>query len=277
MASSPRPIRCRSRRRRGEVVRFVKAIIAAGSEPVAPGFIPSDPRIWDSTAALDLRSSRTACWCSVRIIGLEMATVYRSLGAGITVIEMLDQPMPGADPDIVARSPSGSASFTTRILLKTKVTKVEAKEDGLHVSYEGPDGAKTEIFDAMLVSVGRRPNGKAIGAEAAGIKVDERGFIAVDKQMRTNVPHIFAIGDIVGQPMLAHKGTHEGKVAAEVAAGHKAAFDAKTIPSVAYTDPEVAWVGATESEPRRKASNSARRFSLGRRAAGLSRSAATKA
>jgi dihydrolipoamide dehydrogenase len=236
-----------------KIIRFVKAIIAAGSEPVAPGFIPSDPRIWDSTAALDLRFvPNRLLVLGGGIIGLEMATVYRSLGAGITVIEMLDQLMPGADPDIVAPLAKRVGKLYDKILLKTKVTKVEAKVDGLYVSYEGPDGAKTEIFDAILVSVGRRPNGKAIGAEAAGVKVDERGFIAVDKQQRTNVPHIFAIGDIVGQPMLAHKGTHEGKVAAEVAAGHKAAFDAKTIPSVAYTDPEVAWVGATETELKAK-------------------------
>ncbi len=235
------------------VVRFAKAIIAAGSEPVAPGFIPSDPRIWDSTAALDLRFlPNRMLVLGGGIIGLEMATVYESLGAKITVIEMLDQLMPGADPDIVAPLAKRVAKLYEKILLKTKVTKVEAKDDGLHVSYEGPDGAKSEVFDAMLVSVGRRPNGKVIGAEAAGVAVDERGFIAVDRQMRTNVPHIFAIGDIVGQPMLAHKGTHEGKVAAEVASGHKAAFDAKTIPSVAYTDPEVAWVGATETELKAK-------------------------
>jgi dihydrolipoamide dehydrogenase len=235
------------------VVRFAKAIIAAGSEPVAPGFIPSDPRIWDSTAALDLRfTPKRMLVLGGGIIGLEMATVYHSLGAGVTVIEMLDQLMPGADPDIVAPLAKRIGKLYEKILLKTKVTKVEARDDGLHVSYEGPEGAKTEIFDAILVSVGRRPNGKTIGAEAAGVTVDERGFIAVDKQMRTNVPHIFAIGDIVGQPMLAHKGTHEGKVAAEVASGHKAAFDAKTIPSVAYTDPEVAWCGATETELKAK-------------------------
>ncbi len=232
-----------------KVVRFAKAIIAAGSEPVAPGFIPSDPRIWDSTAALDLRfTPKKMLVLGGGIIGLEMATVYHSLGAGITVIEMMDQLMPGADPDIVAPLAKRIGKLYDKILLKTKVTKVEAKDDGLHVSYEGPDGAKTDVFDAMLVSVGRRPNGKTIGADAAGVAVDERGFIAVDKQMRTNVPHIFAIGDVVGQPMLAHKGTHEGKVAAEVAAGHKSAFDAKVIPSVAYTDPEVAWVGPTETE-----------------------------
>ena len=234
-------------------MRFKNAIIAAGSEPVAPGFIPADPRIWDSTAALEMSFiPKRMLVLGGGIIGLEMATVYYSLGAGVTVIEMMDQLMPGADPDIVAPLAKRIGKLYDKILLKTKVTKVEAKGDGLHVSYEGPAGATTEVFDAMLVSVGRRPNGKAIGAEAAGVAVDERGFIPVDRQMRTNVQHIFAIGDIVGQPMLAHKGTHEGKVAAEVASGHKSSFDAKVIPSVAYTDPEVAWAGPTETELKAK-------------------------
>jgi dihydrolipoamide dehydrogenase len=232
-------------------VRFAKAIIAAGSEPVAPGFIPSDPRIWDSTGALEMRfSPGRMLILGGGIIGLEMATVYRSLGAKITVIEMMDQLMPGADPDIVAPLAKRLAKLYDRILLKTKVTAVKAGSEGLAVTYEGEGGTKTETFDAILVSVGRRPNGKAIGAEAAGVKVDERGFIAVDREMRTNVHHIFAIGDVVGPPMLAHKATHEGKVAAEVASGHKSAFDAKAIPSVAYTDPEVAWVGVTETEAK---------------------------
>jgi dihydrolipoamide dehydrogenase len=236
-----------------KTVRFAKAIIAAGSEPVMPGFIPSDPRVWDSTGALEVSFiPKRMLVLGGGIIGLEMATVYHSLGAGITVIEMMDQLMPGADPDVVAPLAKRVGKLYEKVLLKTKVTKVEARDDGLHVSYEGPDGPNTEVFDAMLVSVGRRPNGKAIGAEAAGVAVDERGFIAVDKQMRTNVPHIFAIGDIVGQPMLAHKGTHEGKVAAEVASGHKSSFDAKVIPSVAYTDPEVAWAGPTETELKAK-------------------------
>ena len=236
-----------------KTVRFAKAIIAAGSEPVMPGFIPSDPRIWDSTGALEVSViPKRMLVLGGGIIGLEMATVYHSLGAGITVIEMMDQLMPGADPDVVAPLAKRVSKLYDKVLLKTKVTAVKAEPDGLKVSYEGSDGAKTEVFDAMLVSVGRRPNGKAIGAEAAGVAVDERGFIAVDKQMRTNVRHIFAIGDIVGQPMLAHKGTHEGKVAAEVASGHKSSFDAKVIPSVAYTDPEVAWVGPTETELKAK-------------------------
>jgi dihydrolipoamide dehydrogenase len=235
------------------VVRFKNAIIAAGSEPVVPGFIPSDPRIWDSTAALEMSFiPKRMLVLGGGIIGLEMATVYHSLGAGVTVIEMMDQLMPGADPDVVAPLAKRIGKLYEKILLRTKVTKVEAKKDALDVSYEGPEGTKTEAFDAILVSVGRRPNGKGISAEAAGVAVDERGFIPVDRQMRTNVPHIFAIGDIVGQPMLAHKGTHEGKVAAEVASGHKSSFDAKVIPSVAYTDPEVAWVGPTETELKAK-------------------------
>ena len=233
------------------VVRFAKAIIAAGSEPVAPGFIPSDPRIWDSTAALELRFvPKRMLVLGGGIIGLEMATVYRALGAGITVIEMMDQLMPGADPDIVAPLAKRLAKHYDKILLNTKATAVKVEPEGLLVTYEGGGETKTEAFDAMLVSVGRRPNGSLIGADAAGVAVDERGFVSVDRQMRTNVHHIFAIGDIVGQPMLAHKGTHEGKVAAEVASGHKAAFDARAIPSVAYTDPEVAWVGVTETEAR---------------------------
>ena len=234
-------------------VRFAKAIIATGSEPVAPGFIPSDKRIWDSTAALEMRfTPNRMLVLGGGIIGLEMATVYRALGARITVIEMMDQLMPGADPDIVAPLAKRLGRLYDKILLKTKATAVKAEAQGIVVSYEGPDGQKTETFDAMLVSVGRRSNGKLIGAEAAGVAVDERGFIAVDREMRTNVHHIFAIGDIVGPPMLAHKGSHEGKVAAEVASGHKAAFDARAIPSVAYTDPEIAWVGLTETEAKEK-------------------------
>ena len=236
-----------------KIVRFAKAIIAAGSEPIAPGFIPKDPRIWDSTGALELFNiPKRLLVLGGGIIGLEMATVYDALGSKISVIEMMDQLIPGVDRDIVAPLAKRVEKRYEKIRLKTKVTGVEAKEDGLHVAFEGPDGAGQDVFEAMLVSVGRRPNGGGIGAEAAGVAVDERGFIAVDKQMRTNVSHIFAIGDIVGQPMLAHKGSHEGKVAAEVASGHKSAFDAKVIPSVAYTDPEVAWVGPTETELKAK-------------------------
>jgi dihydrolipoamide dehydrogenase len=236
-----------------KTVGFKHAIIAAGSEPIAPGFIPKDARIMDSTGALDLANiPKRMLVLGGGIIGLEMATVYDALGSKITVVELMDQLMPGADRDIVAPLMKRIEKRYEKILLKTKVTAVEAKADGLHVAFESEGGVTRDVFDAMLVSVGRRPNGGAIGAAAAGVAVDERGFIAVDKQMRTNVAHIFAIGDVVGQPMLAHKATHEGKVAAEVAAGHKAAFDAKVIPSVAYTDPEVAWVGVTETEAKAK-------------------------
>ncbi|MGO8801122.1 MAG: dihydrolipoyl dehydrogenase [Roseiarcus sp.] len=234
-------------------VGFKYAIIAAGSEPVAPGFIPRDPRIMDSTGALEIANiPKRLLVLGGGIIGLEMATVYHALGSKITVVEMMDQLIPGADRDIVAPLAKWIGRRYENILLKTKVASVEAKPDGLHVAMEGEGGATRDVFDAMLVSVGRRPNGGAIGAEAAGVRVDERGFIAVDRQMRTNIPHIFAIGDVVGQPMLAHKATHEGKVAAEVASGHKSSFDAKAIPSVAYTDPEIAWVGVTETEAKAK-------------------------
>jgi len=232
-------------------VRFNCAIIAAGSEPAAPGFIPRDPRIWDSTAALELRSiPKRLLVLGGGVIGLEMATVYSALGSKITVIEMMDQLMPGADRDVVAPFAKRVEKRYEKILLETKVTWVEALPEGVKVAWEGKSGSGEDVFDAMLVSVGRRPNGAAIGAEAAGVAVDGRGFIAVDRQMRTNVSHIFAIGDIVGQPMLAHKASHEGRVAAEAASGRKSSFDAKVIPAVAYTDPEVAWVGVTETEAK---------------------------
>ncbi|HEY1941892.1 MAG TPA: dihydrolipoyl dehydrogenase [Roseiarcus sp.] len=235
------------------VIRFSSAIIAAGSESAAPGFIPKDARIWDSTAALELRSTpKRLLVLGGGIIGLEMATVFAALGSKITVIEMMDQLMPGADRDIVAPFAKRVERRYEKILLETKVTAVEARPEGVRVVFEGKGGAGEDVFDAMLVAIGRRPNGVAIGADAAGVEVDARGFIAVDKQMRTNVPHIFAIGDVVGQPMLAHKATHEGKVAAEAASGHRSAFDAKAIPAVAYTDPEVAWVGVTETEAKAK-------------------------
>ena len=234
-------------------VRFNRAIIAAGSEPAAPGFIPRDPRIWDSTAALELRSiPKRLLVLGGGIIGLEMATVYSALGSKITVIEMMDQLMPGADRDVVAPFAKRVEKRYEKILLETKVTRVEALAGGVKVVWEGKAGSGEDVFDAMLVSVGRRPNGGAIGADAAGVAVDKRGFIVVDRQMRTNVPHIFAIGDVVGQPMLAHKASHEGRVAAEAASGRKSSFDAKVIPAVAYTDPEVAWVGVTETEAKAK-------------------------
>jgi dihydrolipoamide dehydrogenase len=234
-------------------VRFNSAIVAAGSEPAAPGFIPRDPRVWDSTAALELPFiPKRLLVLGGGVIGLEMATVYSALGSKITVIEMMDQLMPGADHDVVAPFAKRVDKRYEKILLETKVTAVEARPEGLRVTWEGKGGAGGDVFDAMLVSVGRRPNGAAIGAEAAGVAIDERGFVAVDRQMRTNVSHIFAIGDIVGQPMLAHKASHEGKVAAEAACGHRSSFDAKAIPAVAYTDPEVAWVGVTETEAKAK-------------------------
>lgn len=230
-------------------INFDNAIIAAGSRPIQLPFIPhEDPRIWDSTDALKLKEvPQNLLIMGGGIIGLEMGTVYHSLGSNIDVVEMFDQVIPAADKDIVQ-------IYTKRIekkfnlLLETKVTAVEAKEDGIYVSMEGKAANETRRYDAVLVAIGRTPNGKLIDANVAGVEVDDRGFIRTDKQMRTNVPHIFAIGDIVGQPMLAHKGVHEGHVAAEVIAGKKHYFDPKVIPSIAYTEPEVAWVGKTEKE-----------------------------
>ncbi|KAE9530276.1 dihydrolipoyl dehydrogenase [Testudinibacter aquarius] len=230
-------------------IKFDNAIIAAGSRPIQLPFIPhEDPRIWDSTDALKLTSvPENLLIMGGGIIGLEMGTVYHALGSKIDVVEMFDQVIPAADKDIVK-------IYTKRIekkfnlLLETKVTAVEAKADGIYVSMEGKAANETRRYDAVLVAIGRTPNGKLIDAGVAGVEVDERGFIRTDKQMRTNVDHIFAIGDVVGQPMLAHKGVHEGHVAAEVIAGKKHYFDPKVIPSIAYTEPEVAWVGKTEKE-----------------------------
>ncbi len=235
-----------------KTVSFEQAIIAAGSEAVSLPFIPNDdPRVIDSTGALELDDvPQRLLVLGGGIIGLEMATVYSELGAQITVVELMDQLIPGADKDIVTPLTKRITKQYQNIYLKTKVTAVEAADDGLRVRFEGAGAPETETFDKVLVAVGRRPNGRAIGAENAGVRVDEHGYIQVDKQQRTNVPHIFAIGDIVGQPMLAHKATHEGKVAAEVAAGKTSFFDAKVIPSVAYTDPEVAWAGVTENEAK---------------------------
>jgi dihydrolipoamide dehydrogenase len=235
-------------------VSFEQAIIAAGSEPVTLPFIPhADPRVIDSTGALELDGvPKRLLVIGGGIIGLEMATVYHALGAEITVVELMDQIIPGADRDIVTPLMKRIEKRYAAIHLKTKVTKVEAGPDGLTAHLEGPKAPASASFDRVLVAVGRRPNGKGIGAENAGVQVDERGFIAVDRQMRTNVAHIFAIGDVVGQPMLAHKAVHEGKVAAETAAGKNSVFDAKVIPSVAYTDPEVAWAGMTEAECKAK-------------------------
>ena len=238
-----------------KTVSFDQCIIAAGSEPVELPFIPhGDPRVLDSTGALELADvPKRMLILGGGIIGLEMACVYDALGSKITVVEFMDQLMPGADKDMVKPLQTRIAKRYENILLKTKVTAMEAGKKGLKVTFENEKGEETtDTFDKVLVSVGRRPNGNLINAAAAGVAVDERGFIAVDNQQRTGVPHIFAIGDVVGQPMLAHKAVHEGKVAAEVCAGHKSYFDAKTIPSVAYTDPEVAWTGLTETRAKAK-------------------------
>jgi dihydrolipoamide dehydrogenase len=230
-------------------VSFDYAIIAAGSQSARiPGFPYDDERLMDSTGALELRDiPKRLLVIGGGIIGLEMATVYDAIGAKISVVEMLDGLMPGADRDIVKPLQRRIEKRYEAILLKTKVVKLESLPEGLRATFEGEAAPPPQVYDRVLLSVGRRPNGKAIDAEAAGVQVDERGYISVNNQMRTNVAHIYAIGDIVGEPMLAHKATHEGKLAAEVIAGHKAAFDARTIPSVAYTDPEVAWMGLTET------------------------------
>ncbi|PVZ05325.1 dihydrolipoyl dehydrogenase [Actinomycetospora cinnamomea] len=234
------------------VVGFDQAIVAAGSEPVRLPFVPhDDPRVLDSTSALELSDIPDRLLVlGGGIIGLEMATVYAELGSKITVVELMDQIIPGADKDLVKPLAQHIGKRYDDVLLSTKVTDVTADDDGLTVSFEGEKAPATATFDAVLVAVGRRPNGAALGLDAAGVAVDDRGFVPVDAQMRTNAAHVFAIGDIVGQPMLAHKAVHEGKVAAEVAAGQKSAFDARVIPSVAYTDPEVAWVGVTENEAK---------------------------
>ncbi|MFM9835623.1 MAG: dihydrolipoyl dehydrogenase [Methylophilaceae bacterium] len=240
-------------------VGFENAIIAAGSQATKFPGAPEDERIMDSTGALALADiPKRLLVIGGGIIGLEMGTVYDALGSKVSVVEFMDGLITGCDRDLVRPLQKRMEKRFEAIMLSTKVSKIEAKKDGIHVSFEGQgveDGSapkETQIYDRVLVSIGRRPNGKNIGAENAGVAVDERGFIEVDKQMRTNVPHIFAIGDIVGQPMLAHKATHEAKVAAEVIAGHKTEFIASVIPSVAYTDPEVAWVGMTETEAKAK-------------------------
>ncbi|KWE63768.1 dihydrolipoamide dehydrogenase [Burkholderia ubonensis] len=233
-----------------KVVKFKQAIIAAGSQSVKLPFLPDDPRIVDSTGALELRQlPKRMLVIGGGIIGLEMATVYATLGAEIDVVEMLDNLMNGADRDLVKVWEKYNAKRFGNVMLKTKTVGAEAKEDGIYVKFEGEKApAEPQRYDLVLVAVGRSPNGKKIGADKAGVAVTDRGFIDVDKQMRTNVPHIFAIGDVVGQPMLAHKAVHEGHVAAEAAHGEKAYFDALQIPSVAYTDPEVAWAGKTEEQ-----------------------------
>ncbi|MES2047443.1 MAG: FAD-dependent oxidoreductase, partial [Pseudomonadota bacterium] len=233
-----------------KTVQFKQAIIAAGSAVVNLPFVPNDPRIVDSTGALELRQiPKRMLVIGGGIIGLEMATVYSTLGARIDVVEMMDGLMQGADRDMVKVWQKFNEKRFDNIMLKTKTVGVEALPEGIKVTFEAAEAGGTapapQLYDLVLVAVGRSPNGKKIAADKAGVAVTERGFIEVDKQMRTNVPHIFAIGDLVGQPMLAHKAVHEAHVAAEAAVGEKAYFDAKVIPSVAYTDPEVAWVGIT--------------------------------
>jgi dihydrolipoamide dehydrogenase len=233
----------------GKTITFANAIIAAGSQAAKLPFLPDDPRIVDSTGALELRSlPKKLLVIGGGIIGLEMGTVYSTLGARLDVVEMLDGLMLGADRDLVAVWQKFNAGRFDRVMLKTKTTKAEATKAGIKVSF---DQGEPGLYDMILVSVGRTPNGKTIGAEKAGVTVNERGFIPVDKQMRTNVPNIFAIGDIAGNPMLAHKAVHEGHVAAEAATGQKSFFDARVVPSVAYTDPEIAWVGLTEDEAKK--------------------------
>jgi dihydrolipoamide dehydrogenase len=237
-----------------KVVRFAKAIIAAGSQSVRLPFVPDDPRVVDSTGALELAAvPKRLLVVGGGIIGLEMGTVYSALGARLDVVEMLDGMMLGADRDLVRVWEKINKPRFDRVMLKTKTVAVEAKKDALYVTFEGEQAPKgAQPYDMVLLSVGRSPNGKKIGAEKAGVAVTDRGYINVDGQMRTNVGHIFAIGDIAAQPMLAHKAVHEGHVAAEAAAGQKSFFDARVIPSVAYTDPEVAWVGLTEDEAKAK-------------------------
>ena len=240
-----------------QVVQFKQAIIAAGSSVVKLPFVPEDPRIVDSTGALELRAiPKRMLVIGGGIIGLEMATVYSTFGARIDVVEMLDGLMQGADRDMVKVWQKFNEKRFDNIMTRTKTVAVEALPEGIKVTFEAAEAGAVapapQIYDMVLVAVGRSPNGKLIGADKAGVNVGERGFIGVDGQMRTNVAHIFAIGDLVGQPMLAHKAVHEGHVAAEAAAGQKAYFDAKVIPSVAYTDPEVAWVGITEDEAKAK-------------------------
>ena len=235
-----------------EKIRFEQCIIAAGSEPIKLPFIPDDPRVVDSTGALELGGvPKRLLVIGGGIIGLEMATVYASLGAKLSVVELTPQLMPGADPDLVKPLEKRLKARYEQILLNTKVTGCTAKPDGLAVDFEDANGTRTDTFDRVLVAVGRSANGKRLNLESADVEVSDRGIISVDRQMRTNLPHVFAIGDLVPGPMLAHKAMHEAKVAAEVAAGHKSYFDARVIPSVAYTDPEVAWVGLTEIDAKK--------------------------
>ena len=250
--TSPHQLRAELAEGGAVTVDFEQAIIAVGSEAATLPFIPaSDPRVMDSTGALDLAEvPRRLLVIGGGIIGLEMATVYHELGAKVTIVELLDQLIPGADRDVVAPLAKRIGRQYENVFLRTKVTGVEAGPSGLTVSFDGAKAPATDTFDRILVAVGRRPNGAVMDAERAGVTVDPLGFIPVNKQLRTSVPHIFAIGDVVGQPMLAHKAMHEAKVAAEVITGKNSYFDVRAIPSVAYTDPEVAWAGVTENEAR---------------------------
>jgi len=234
-----------------KVISFDSAIIAAGSQPTSIPGTPDDPRIMDSTGALELKDiPKKLLIVGGGIIGLEMGTVYDALGSSVSVVELTDGLIQGCDRDIVKPLHKRMEKRFENIWLETKVTKIEAKKEGIMVQFEGGNAPKEEMYDRVLVSVGRKPNGHKIDAEKAGVNVDEQGYIAANKQMKTNVGHIYAIGDIIGQPMLAHKATHEGKIAAEVIAGEKVEFQAMTIPSVAYTDPEIAWAGVTEEEAK---------------------------
>jgi dihydrolipoamide dehydrogenase len=236
-----------------ETVDFEQCIIAAGSEPVMLPGLPKDPRIVDSTGALELAPiPGRMLVVGGGIIGLEMACIYSALGTRVSVVELMNQLMPGTDPDLLRPFTKVIKPRYENIMLGTQVTGMQATDAGIEVSFEGAQAPATGVYDRVLVAIGRRANGDKLDAGKAGVDVDERGIIRVDKQMRTNVPHIFAIGDLAGGPMLAHKATHEAKVAAEAAHGEKSYFDARTIPSVAYTDPEVAWVGLTETEAKEK-------------------------
>ena len=237
-----------------KTINFEHAIIAAGSQPTKiPGFPHEDPRLWDSTDALNLTEiPKKLLIVGGGIIGLEMATVYHAFGSEISVVELMDQIIPGCDPDLVKPLHRRIKKQYQNIWLETRVNSIAATKAGLKVAFEGKNAPETAVFDNVLVAVGRRPNGNLIAGDKAGINIDNAGFIAVDKHQRTNVPHILAIGDIVGNPMLAHKASHEGKIAAEVIAGMKTGFDALTIPAVAYTDPEVTWMGLTETQAKKE-------------------------
>jgi len=235
-----------------QTIKFGQAIVACGSSPTRiPGFPYDDPRLMDSTGALELEDiPKKLLVVGGGYIGLEMATVYQALGSAVSVVEFMPSLLPGADADLVKPLAKRLAGKFAEIKLRTKVTDIKPQKNGLKVSFDGPDGQASSVYDRVLVAVGRRPNSQMFDADKAGIAIDERGFVIVDKQMRTSVPNIFAIGDIAGDPMLAHKAVHEGKVAAEVIAGQKSAFDPLAIPAVVFTDPEVAWAGLTEAEAK---------------------------